>query len=48
MLNDYRDINKKICAEYNIKYIDVRRAFLESIPWYWILRSVVVIMIHVQ
>ena len=38
MLIDYKNINQKICAEYKIKYINVRRVFLEAIPWYWIWR----------
>jgi hypothetical protein len=36
MLNDYRDINKKICANYNITYIDVRGALLSAIPSWWV------------
>lgn len=34
MLNDYRDINKKIAAEYNISYLDIRKNYLEFIPSY--------------
>ena len=37
MLNDYRDINKRVAAMYNIPYIDIRSAFQNVIPyWFWI------------
>jgi hypothetical protein len=34
MLDEYVEINQKICTAYNIAYIDLRKAFLSEIPWY--------------
>ena len=34
MLDEYVEINQKICTAYNITYIDLRKAFLSEIPWY--------------
>jgi hypothetical protein len=31
MLNDYANINKRICTEQSIEYIDIRSAYLESL-----------------
>jgi lysophospholipase L1-like esterase len=32
MLDDYREMNKKIASSNNIEYMDVRQAFLNEIP----------------
>jgi hypothetical protein len=34
MLDEYVEINQKICTAYNITYIDLRKAFISEIPWY--------------
>lgn len=34
MLDEYVEINQKICTAYNITYIDLRKSFLSEIPWY--------------
>lgn len=34
MLNDYASINKKIASDLNITYIDIRSAYLNSLPMY--------------
>jgi len=34
MLDDYREINRDTCETYGVDYIDVRKAFLDKIPFY--------------
>jgi hypothetical protein len=34
MLNDYAKMNEELAGEYGIPYIDVRKAFLEAIPFH--------------
>jgi hypothetical protein len=34
MLEEYRIINRAMCATHQLPYIDVRRAFLDATPWY--------------
>ena len=33
--NKYRDINKEVCKRFNVPYMDIKRAFEQSLPWYW-------------
>lgn len=35
MLEDYININKGICEDMNVTYLDMRKQFLETIPAYW-------------
>lgn len=35
MLNDYREINKQVAADYKLPYIDMRQAFLDDCPDDW-------------
>lgn len=39
MLNDYRDMNKAVAGKYNIRYMDIRQAFLDAIPSYQVFVS---------
>ena len=34
MLNDYASMNQEIAAEYDIPFIDVRKAFTDAIPFH--------------
>ena len=36
MLNDYRDMNKKVSADFKLQHIDMRQAFLDDCPDKWI------------
>ena len=36
MLNDYREINMQIAANYSVPYIDVRSALQKAIPSWWL------------
>jgi len=36
MLDDYREMNKKVAADYQLPYIDMRKAFLDDCPDKWI------------
>lgn len=35
MLNQYREMNEEVCADWNVPYINVRHEFLKDLPWYW-------------
>lgn len=36
MLDLYRTINKRVCEEADITYIDLRKAFQEALPSVWL------------
>ena len=36
MLNDYRDINVNVTSSLNVRYMDIRQAFLDTIPSWWL------------
>ena len=33
--DEYREMNKQVCSDYSIDYIDARTSFLSAIPFYW-------------
>lgn len=34
-LDLYRDINRRVCSELEVPYIDIRDAYQKAIPFYW-------------
>lgn len=35
MLEDYREMNRNIAAQWNLPYIDVRHELIKTLPWFW-------------